>query len=370
MGALDERAFQIRNIDSLSGVSFLKKIILCNLSAFVLACVLLFASAEVWAQTKAVTIISYQKDEVTAEMVEGVREALRTAGFREGRNLKLSVMDAQGVPERVKPLALDMIRGRPDVIIALSLPVIEAVISQTKQIPIVFAGMTDPVVSGVVTSWEPSGNNVTGVSDVLPLQKRVSLIRQLAPQARRVGVIYNPTDAHSVSQVKDFQETLSGTGLIAIELTVSRAVDVGSAARSLIEKADVFQTFLDPTVSQSYAALVQVANDAKIPLIGWDIKDVRAGAVAAVDLTQRDIGVAAGRLALRILRGVKPGAIAPEIIANPPIYVNMQAADLQSVTLTPALSKIVRPVNQTPAQAPTQVPTQAPSQTPVKPRVK
>lgn len=305
---------------------------------------LLMGSVGASAQTKSVAIFSYQQDEVTAEMTEGIREVLRTAGFREGRNLRLRLVDAQGSSERALQLALDTVRGKPDVVIVLSLPAAQAVMKYTTQIPVVFAGITDPVASEVVSGWGPSGSNVTGVTDALPLQKRVALIKQISPQARRVGVIYNPTDASSVAAVKEFQESLSGSGLIAIELTVLRPLEVGSAARSLIEKVDVFQTFLDPTVNQAYVALAQVANDARIPLLGWDTKDVKAGAVAALDLTAHDLGSAAGRLALRVLRGVKPGAIAPEIIAHPPVYVNMQAATKQSVTFSAALLKIVRPL--------------------------
>ncbi len=312
--------------------------------AWLFVCALLIGSNGVYAQTKSVAIFSYQQDEVSAEMTEGIREVLRTAGFREGRNLKLSLVDAKGSVERAQQLALDTVRGKPDVVIVLSLPAAQAVMKYTTQIPVVFAGITDPVASELVSGWGPSGSNVTGVADVLPLQKRVALIKQISPQARRVGVIYNPTDASSVATVKEFQESLSGSGLIAIELTVLRPLEVGSAARSLIEKVDVFQTFLDPTVNQAYAALTQVANDARIPLLGWDVKDVRAGAVAALDLTAQDLGSAAGRLALRVLRGSKPGAIAPEIIAQPPLYVNMQAATKQSVTFSPALLKIARPL--------------------------
>lgn len=310
--------------------------------AWVLAIGVLFASASVMAQTKSVSILSYQQDESSGEMIEGIREVLRSAGFREGRNLKLYLVDAQGMPERAQQLGLDIVRGRPDVIVTLSLPATLAVMTHTKQIPVVFAGITDPVASDVVSGWGPTGTNVTGVSDALPLKKRIALIKQVSPQSRRVGVIYNPSDPNSVAQVREFQENLSGTGLIAIELTVSRAIDVGSAARSLIEKVDVFQTLTDSTVNQGYASLVQVANDARIPLIGWDVKDVRAGAVAALDLTDQDIGAAAGRMVLRILRGTKPGAIAPEIIAQPPVYVNLNAARQQDVALTPALSKIAR----------------------------
>lgn len=309
-----------------------------------LALGLLLVNVEASAQTKSVSILSYQKDESSVAMIEGVHEVLKSAGFREGRNLKLRVVDAKGDPEQAQQLALEMVRGRPDVIVSLSLAATQAVVLYTRQIPVVFAGITDPVESEVVSSMSPSGTNITGVSDALSLQKRVALIKQLSPKARRVGVLYNPADASSVAQVREFQENLSGTGLIAIEITVLRSLDVGSAARSLIEKVDVFQTLTDRTVSQGYASLVQVANDARIPLVGWDVSDVRAGAVAAVDLTDQDIGSAAGRLTLRILRGTKPGAIAPEIIANPPIYTNVQAAAKQAVTFTPAFLKVSRPL--------------------------
>lgn len=344
MGALDDRAFQRWHIVCLIGVNSLMKIYIFGAWLFVFA--LLIFSAEVNAQTKSVAIFSYQQDEVTAEMTEGIREVMRTAGFREGRNLRLRLVDAQGSSERAQQLALDTVRGKPDVVIVLSLPAAQAVMKYTTQIPVVFAGITDPVEGELVSGWGPSGSNVTGVTDSLPLQKRVALIKQISPQARRVGVIYNPTDASSVAAVKAFQESLTGSGLIAIELTVLRPLEVGSAARSLIEKVDVFQTFLDPTVNQAYVALAQVADDARIPLLGWDVKDVRAGAVAALDLTAQDLGSAAGRLALRVLRGAKPGAIAPEIIAYPPVYVNMQAAIKQSVTFNAALMKIARPLVQ------------------------
>lgn len=311
-----------------------------------LALGLLLGDSEAFAQTKSISILSYQKDESSAEMIDGLREVLKSAGFQDGRNLKLRVFDAQGEPEKAQQLALEMVKGRPDVIVSLSLPATQAVVLYTKQIPLVFAGITDPVASEVVPSMGPSGTNITGVSDILTIQKRVALIKQLFPKARRVGVLYNPTDASSVAQVREFQESLSGSGLIAVELTVLRPLDVGSAARSLIEKVDVFQTLTDRTVNQAYSSLVQVANDARLPLVGWDISDVRAGAVAAVDLTDKDIGSAAGRLTLRILRGAKPGAIAPEIIANPPIYTNLQAATKQAVTFTHAFSKVARPLVQ------------------------
>jgi putative tryptophan/tyrosine transport system substrate-binding protein len=303
---------------------------------------LAIASSPVRAQTKSVTVFGYQQDETLLENAEGVREVLRAAGFREGRNLKLTVTDAKGSSERANQVALELVRGRPDILITHSLPAAQAVLRHTSKIPVIVMGLSDPVGLGLVAQDGPSGTNVTGVLDTISWEKRIALIKQVDSQARRIGVIYNPNDTVSVARVREFQAQLSAVGLIAIEVTVLRASEVGSAARNLIEKVDVFQTFTDVTVGQAYASLVQVANDAKRPLLGWDVKDVRAGAVAAIDLTDSDLGAAAGRLALRILRGANPGAIAPEVVARPPVYVNALAAEKQGVKFSPALSKTMR----------------------------
>lgn len=329
MGAINDRAHSKWHIDDLISAAFAMKMRFWLLWMSALS--LCFASLGAQAQMKSVTIFGYQQDEAMLETVEGVRDTLRAAGFREGRNLKLRIAEAQGTPERAQQVALELVRGLPDVLITVSLPATLAVMTQTSRIPIVFTAVADPEEEGLVVTKGPSGTNVTGVLETISLQKRIGLIKQVAGKARRIGVIYNPMDRQSLEQVRAFQEQLSGAGLIAIEVTVFRPNEVGAAARSLVEKIDVFQTFDDTLVAQAYTSIVQVANDAKVPLFGWGTKDVTAGAVAALDLTERDMGAASGRVALRILRGTKPGAIAVEAIPNPPAYVNMKAASLQSV---------------------------------------
>lgn len=274
-----------------------------------------------------------------AETVIGVREALSAAGFREGRNLKVLIRDAQGSPERAQNTAQELVRGLPDVFIAVSLPATKALMLQTSRIPIIFTQVADPKEAGLLETPPNAAGNVTGILGTISLQKRIALIKNLTSSARRIGVIYNPTDAASLAQVRAFQEQLSGAGLIAIEVTVFRPSEVGAAARSLIGKVDVFQTFDDAVVTQAYGSLVQVANDAKLPLFGSNVKNVTAGAIAALDVTDRDLGLASGRLAVRILRGAKPGTIAVEAIANPPAYVNMIAATRQSVELSATFLK-------------------------------
>ena len=159
-----------------------------------------------------------------------------------------------------------------------------------------------------------------------------------------VDYIYNPTlesrkSITDLNRCREFQEQLTKAGMLMVEVAASRALDVAAAARSLIGKVDAMHTFWDSHTQAAYPGLVKVANDSKIALLAADILSVQAGALAALVVTERDVGVAAGRQVVRILRGAKPGAIAPETISRPQIQINLVAAKKQGVSLSEALLK-------------------------------
>ncbi len=292
-----------------------------------------------WAQTKSVFVLGTERSPAAEAMREGLRDALKSVGFIEGRNLKMIVETVVDDEQKLSQQALNLVLARPDVLVALSAPAAQALMRHTKQMPIVFAGVTDPVQAELVPSWSASGSNVTGVSDLLMMARRAQLVRQFVPQARRVGVVYNPADAASVLVIREFQEQLTKAGMLMVEVAASRALDVAAAARSLIGKVDAMHTFWDSHTQAAYPGLVKVANDSKIALLAADTLSVQAGALAALVVTERDVGVAAGRQVVRILRGAKPGAIAPETISRPQIQINLVAAKKQGVSLSEALLK-------------------------------
>jgi putative ABC transport system substrate-binding protein len=307
---------------------------------------LLMASGA-WAQTKSVFVLGTESGAGAEALREGLRDALKAVGFIEGRNLKMVSETVEGDEQRLSQQALNLVLGRPDVLVALSTPAAQALMRHTKQMPIVFAGVTDPVQAELVPSWSASGTNVTGVSDLLTMARRVQLIRQFVPQARRVGVIYNPADAASVVVIREFQEQLTKSGMLMVEVAAQRSLDVAAASRSLIGKVDALHTFWDSHTQAAYPGLVKVANDAKIALLAADTASVQAGALAALVVSERDVGAAAGRQVIRILRGAKPGSIAPEVFSRPQIQLNLVAAKKQGISLSESLLKnstvIVKP---------------------------
>ena len=309
------------------------------MTSVLLCLVMVFLSVAAMAQTKSLVILTLEDSETTDEMRAGIRDVLKAAGLQEGRQYKVQTANAQGSPETAAKQALALIRSKPDLILALSQPSAQAAAAHTTTMPIIFVGVTDPVEAGLVSGWGASGTNITGVSDALTLSRRVPLIRQIVPAAKRVGVIYNATDAASVAQVREFQTLLGEVGLVMVEATATRSVEVASAARSMVGRVDLIYKLGDSTVLKAYAQLVATANQTRIPILASDVAQVQEGAVAAVDITGRDLGLAAGRLTLRVLRGVKPGTIPIEVMLKPPVYFNAQAAQRQGVVLSDALVK-------------------------------
>jgi putative ABC transport system substrate-binding protein len=228
---------------------------------------------------------------------------------------------------------------KPDAIVAIATPSAQAVIASTKTVPVVFSAVTDPVAAKLVPSWEPSKNNVTGVSDLLALDKQMDLVKQVVPNAKRIGMVYNPGEANSAVVVKELQALLPKMGWTLVTAAAPRSVDVSSAARSLVGKVDVIYTNTDNNVVSAYESLVKVGQDAKIPLVASDTDSVKRGAVAAYGINYRDLGEQTGRMVVRILKGEKPGDIKPEVSTKMELFVNPGAAEKQGVKLSDALIK-------------------------------
>jgi len=297
----------------------------------------MFAQAPAVAQSVAVT--SIVEHPALDSVRDGVKQALAAAGYTEAKGLKWQFQTAQGNTAIAAQIARKFVGDKPDVIVAIATPSAQAVVAATKSIPVVYSAVTDPVAAQLVPSMDPSGTNVTGVSDALALDRQVALIKKVVPQAKRVGMVYNPGEANSVVVVKRLRELLPKSGMSLVEATAARTVDVGAAARSLVGKVDVIYTNTDNNVVSAYEALVKVGIDAKIPLVASDTDSVKRGAIAALGVNYHDLGVQTGKMVVKILKGQKPGDLASETSDKLELFINPGAAKKQGVELSDAFVK-------------------------------
>jgi len=289
--------------------------------------------------TKSVEVTAIVEHPALDAIRDGIKAELKTEGFDADKNLKWKYQSAQGNPATAAQIARQFIGDKPDAIVAIATPSAQAVVAATKTIPVVYSGVTDPVAAQLVKSWEPTGTNVTGVSDKLPLDKQIALIKRVVPNAKRVGMVYNPGEANSVVVVEELKKLLPAAGLTLVTSAAPRTVDIAPAAKNLIGKVDVIYTNTDNNVVSAYESLVKVANEAKIPLVAGDTDSVKRGAIAALGINYYKLGQQTGKVVARILKGEKPGAIASAGSTDLELFVNPGAAAKQGATLSADLLK-------------------------------
>ena len=300
-------------------------------------------STSVYAQAKSVAVTAIVEHPALDAVRDGIKEELEASGFK-GDKLKWQYQSAQGNPGTAAQIARNYIGQNPDVIVAIATPSAQAVVAASKSIPTVYSAVTDPVAAQLVKNMEPSGTNVTGVSDALALEDQVNLIKKILPNVKRIGMVYNPGEANSVVVVNELKRILPPMGIELVEATAPRTVDITAAARNLVGKVDVIYTNTDNNVVSAYESLIKVATDAKLPLVASDTDSVKRGAIAALGVDYRDLGRQTGKIVVRILNGEKPGAIASERSTNLELYVNPKAAAAQGVTLSQELIQSAKEV--------------------------
>ncbi|MDY7577685.1 ABC transporter substrate-binding protein [Herbaspirillum sp. RTI4] len=299
----------------------------------------MICSMPVQASDKKVLITAIVDHPALDAIRDGTSDELKAEGFEAGKNLKWEYQNAQGNPGTAAQIARKFVGENPDVIVAIATPSAQPLVAATKTIPIVFSGIADPIAAQLVKNWAPSGTNVTGMSHMMDLTRQIEIIKKVLPHVKRIGIVYNPGEVNSVVVVKNIKLLLEKEGITLVEAAAPRSVDVSSAARSLVGKVDLIYSTTDNNVVATYEALVKVCNDAKIPLVASDTDSVRRGAIAALGVNFYDLGRQTGKMVGRILRGEKPGDIAPAKSDNLDLFVNTAAAHKQGLTLSPAFIK-------------------------------
>jgi putative ABC transport system substrate-binding protein len=268
---------------------------------------------------------------------DGVKDALAEAGYKDGENLKFLYESAQGNPGTAAQIARQFVGEEPNVIVPISTPSAQAVVSATRDIPVVFTAVSDPVGAQLVKDVTKPGRNVTGLSDMSPVAEHIKLIKEISPKAKSIGFLYNTAETNSVSILAALKEEATKNDMTVVESVATKSAEVQGAARGLVGRADVFYIPTDNTIVSAFEAAVGVAEEAKIPLFAADTGSVDRGAVAALGFNYYDVGKQTGAIVARILKGEAPGDIPVTVAAGTDLVINKGAATRMGVTLPDAI---------------------------------
>jgi putative ABC transport system substrate-binding protein len=266
---------------------------------------------------------------------EGFKKALEDNGYKEGENVKYDVQIAQGDPSNNQTIAQNFVGDKVDLIFANSTPSAQSALNETKEIPIVFTSVTDPVGAELVEAFDKPGANITGTSDTHPeaISKTINFaIDEVG--AKKIGVIYNSGEQNSQVQVDEIKKVATEKGAEIVEVSVSTSAEVKQATESLVGRVDAIYVPTDNTVVSALDAVISVANDKDIPLFAGELDSMKKGAVAASGFSYYDLGYETGLMAVEILEGKKKASEIP--VAYPKSFslmINKLAAEEQGVNM-------------------------------------
>lgn len=245
-------------------------------------------------------------------------------------NYRLIYQNAQGDNGNNELMARGFASEHVDLIYAIGTNAAQSAMNATdgKEIPVVFNAVTDPVSAGLVDSWTQPGRNITGVSDLTPVEKQMELIEELCPDAHRVGIVYNIGEINSVTQIEKIKSLSSAHSFEIVESGISSVQEIPIATQQLVENVDVIFNITDNMIVASTANIVDIALKQNIPVVASEDGQIGEGILATESLSYYALGESAGALIYDILvEGSKPQNISVVTSTETQLYINNDVAE-------------------------------------------
>lgn len=265
---------------------------------------------------------------------KGFVDGLKEAGYVDGQNITLNYENAQGEQPNCVTIASKLVNDRSDLILAIATPAAQAVANATKNIPILVTAVTDPADAKLVASNTAPGGNVTGTSDLTPVDDQMKLIKQILPNAKKVGLLYCSSESNSKFQIEIAKKSAAALGLATVEATVSNSNEIQQVTQSLVGKVEAIYSPTDNMIAAGMATVSMVTQQAKIPVIVGESGMVNKGGLATYGINYYNLGLLTAKQAVKILKdGAKPADMPIEYSKDNTLSINKDAAAKIGVTI-------------------------------------
>ncbi|HFI0621095.1 TPA: tryptophan ABC transporter substrate-binding protein [Streptococcus suis] len=268
------------------------------------------------------------------EIYKGIKAGLEEGGYSTTDNLDIDFMNAEADQSQVQTMSKKLVDNGSELLIGIATPAAQGLANATTELPIVMGAVTDPVGANLVKDLKNPGGNITGVSDQTPVADAVSLIKEITPEAKTIGVLYSSNEDNSKIQVAEFKAAAEEAGYTVLEYAVASSNELAATVEVATSKADVLFTPVDNTVASAFSTVVSVANKTKTPIFTSVEDMVEGGGIASVTLSQYDLGVATGKMAAKILDGANPGDTPVQIFNEGTVVVNQKVAKELGINLS------------------------------------
>lgn len=277
---------------------------------------------------------------------QGVYDGLAEHGYTEGENMTINYQNAEGDLNILSTIAQSVVAEEPDVIFAITTPVAQAFQNVTSDIPIIMTGVTDPVSAGIVDNLDNPGENITGASDAVPYEDQFELLLQLQPDVKKVGMIYTTSEDNSLAETEQAAAVAEEMGLEVQIEGIASTMDMQLVAQSLANEVDAIYVGSDNTIASAFETLLDATDAAGIPVFTTVDVMVGQGALSAVAINQKDIGLLAADVAKEVIDGANPGETPVRFLEELQPVINFETAERLGIEIPEEVASKVMDINE------------------------
>jgi putative ABC transport system substrate-binding protein len=268
--------------------------------------------------------------------ISALTQALAGFGWTDGRNVRIDARWGGGDVNRIRAFAQELVGLQPDIILASTTPATAALQRETRTIPIVFASVADPVVSGIVARLDRPGGIITGFAnfEASLAGKWLELLWEIAPGLKRAAIMFNPETAPVSTYIPSFEAAARSLKIVPIIAPVHSDEEIETAiialgrgpGGGLVVMSDIFMVV-------HRAPIISAAARNNVPAVYYQSFFAREGGLLSYGYEPVDIYRRAASYVDRILRGEKPGELPVQLPTKFEMVVNLKAAKALGLTV-------------------------------------
>ena len=261
---------------------------------------------------------------------EGFLKGLEDEGIKEGDNLTVKYKNAAADMGTAKQISDSLVSDKVDLVCAIATPSAQSAYNAAMKadIPVIYTAVTDPVAAELADKDGKPVGEVTGTSDKLPVEEQLKMIREMLPDAKKIGIMYTTSEANSVSAIEEYKSLVKKYDFELVEKGITTTADVSLAADDLLSKVDCITNLTDNTVVSALQTVIAAADEKNIPVFGSEIEQVKSGCLASMGIDYIALGKQTGEMAAKILKGESKAEEMPyEVCSGASLYVNTAVAD-------------------------------------------
>ncbi|RJP28511.1 MAG: hypothetical protein C4527_11795 [Candidatus Omnitrophota bacterium] len=279
-------------------------------------------------------IFRFSDNPLLVETERGILNELEESGITKKYNITIEFKNSQNDFTMAQSVAQDIVRLNYDYVVTISTPALQVTAQFNKKIPHVFGAVTDPYRMGVAKNENEHQANITGVATFQPVETTIKVMRELFPQARRIGIVWNPAEACSEACTYKARNAAKQYNFELVEVSVTSTSEVMDAVNAVINRGvDLFLTSGDNTVILALKSIAQVLIKKQIPYFTNDPTDVEIGAFVSIGADYFEVGQETARMAIRVINGEDPKTVPIHNFVPEKMSVNKGLADQYGIPL-------------------------------------